>query len=180
MAHRKDHKLVMAGGRMVVVGAWGMIGDGAHPRTQSLIAAAGGVVTGVLLAHIPAETEYRGIQPAGGASRFACVVCYQALATAPSLRVYLPDEVAGIAGPTRAALCGGSKPGIPISARRHCQTDQKEGHPRAGCAPSGQGRRAALAVTGPGLYGWWAHRQSDRTAEGPRGHFLVDARSSHT
>jgi hypothetical protein len=76
----------------------------AHSRTQNLIAAAGGVVTGVLLAHIPAETEYHGIEPARGASRFACVVCYQALTTAPSLRVHLPDEVAEIAGSVYADL----------------------------------------------------------------------------
>jgi hypothetical protein len=38
------------------------IATGAHDRTQRSIAASGGVATGVLLGHIPAGTDYRGIE----------------------------------------------------------------------------------------------------------------------
>lgn len=65
---------------------------GAHTRTQSTIVGAGGRTTGILLGHIPAGTEYRGIEHDFGSARIGAVVYYQPLRPAPPLRVAIPER----------------------------------------------------------------------------------------
>lgn len=65
---------------------------GAHTRTQSMIVAAGGRTTGILLGHIPAGTEYRGIGHDFGSARIGAVVYFQSFRPAPPLRVSVPDR----------------------------------------------------------------------------------------
>jgi hypothetical protein len=50
----------------------------------------GGGVTGILLGHIPAGTQYQGIEHAFGNARIGCVVFYQPISKASALRVHLP------------------------------------------------------------------------------------------
>ena len=66
----------------------------AHTRTQGPILAAGGTPTGVLLAHIPAGTRYRGIAHAFGTARIASIVFHQPIGLAPALDVHPPDAYA--------------------------------------------------------------------------------------
>jgi hypothetical protein len=67
---------------------------GAHDRTQRLIVASGGVATGVLLGHVPAGTDYRGIEHGFGHARIGVVVYFQAYARVGALDVYLPERYA--------------------------------------------------------------------------------------
>lgn len=64
----------------------------AHDRTQRLLVASGAVVTGVLLAHLPPSTDYRGISHSFGRARIAVVVYYQSYGRLPPLDVYVPDR----------------------------------------------------------------------------------------
>lgn len=70
------------------------IATGAHDRTQRLLVASGAVATGVLLAHVPAGTDYRGIPHGFGDSRIGVVVYVQTYGRADPLDVYLPDAYA--------------------------------------------------------------------------------------
>lgn len=70
------------------------IATGAHDRTQRNIAAAGAVATGVLLGHIPAGTNYRGIEHGFGEARIAAVVYFHAFGSLGPLDVYLPSHCA--------------------------------------------------------------------------------------
>lgn len=70
------------------------IATGAHDRTQRMIASSGGVATGVLLGHIPAGTDYRGIQHGFGDARIAAVVYFQAFGPLDPLDVHLPKRYA--------------------------------------------------------------------------------------
>jgi Acetyltransferase (GNAT) family len=72
------------------------IATGAHDRTQRKIASSGGVATGVLLGHMPAGTDYRGIEHGFGDSRIAAVVYFQAFGRLGSLEVHLPGHCAEI------------------------------------------------------------------------------------
>jgi len=65
---------------------------GAHDRTQRLLVAAGAVATGVLLGHIRAGTDYRGIAHGFGDARIGAVVYFQAYAPLPPLDVHLPQR----------------------------------------------------------------------------------------
>ncbi len=60
----------------------------AHDRTQKLIASAGGIATGVLLAQLPSTTDYRGLDHGFGRARIAVVTYYQSWAPLPPLTVY--------------------------------------------------------------------------------------------
>jgi hypothetical protein len=60
----------------------------AHTIMQTRSVAGGGVETGVMLAYIPAETEYRAIDRNAG--RLAATVVYQPFTRAPAREVYLP------------------------------------------------------------------------------------------
>src|SRR5438128_12641428 len=88
------------GGQMVAdyrefgIGATRHIAAGAHDRTQRNIASSGGVATGVLLVHIPAGTDYRGIEHGFGDARIAAVVYFQAFGPLDLLDVYLPSHYA--------------------------------------------------------------------------------------
>lgn len=64
----------------------------AHAIMQKLAVEAGGVETGVMLAYIPAGTEYKELSGAAAAQRLAVVVVYQPLAPAPPRRVFLPPR----------------------------------------------------------------------------------------
>jgi len=81
-----------------------LFATGAHVRTQSLIVAASGRATGVLLGHIPAGTEYRGIDHGFGCARIGAVVFYQPLGAAPALDVYVPAPYRELARALHASL----------------------------------------------------------------------------
>ena len=70
------------------------IATGAHDRTQRPIVSSGGVATGVLLGHIPAGTDYRGIEHGFGDARIAAVVYFQAFGHLGPLDVYVPARCA--------------------------------------------------------------------------------------
>jgi GNAT superfamily N-acetyltransferase len=72
------------------------IATGAHDRTQRNITASGGVATGVLLGHIPAGTDYRGIEHGFGDARIAAVVYFQAFGRLDALDVHLPRYCAAM------------------------------------------------------------------------------------
>jgi len=74
------------------------IATGAHDRTQRNIASSGGVATGVLLGHIPAGTDYRGIEHGFGNARIAAVVYFQAFGPLGPLDVHLPRHYAELVG----------------------------------------------------------------------------------
>jgi hypothetical protein len=80
---------VMAGGfrERGLVGAR-HIATGTHDRTQRPIVASGGIATGVLLGHVPAGTDYRGIEHDFGSARIGTVVYYQAFGELPPLVVH--------------------------------------------------------------------------------------------
>lgn len=72
------------------------LATGAHDRTQRPIASSGGVVTGVLLGHIPAGTTYRGIEHGFGDARIAAVVYFQAFGQLGPLDVHVPARFAAL------------------------------------------------------------------------------------
>ena len=71
---------------------------GAHDLTQRTIASSGGVATGVLLGHIPAGTDYRGIEHGFGDARIAAVVYFQAFGPLGPLDVHLPRRYVEVVG----------------------------------------------------------------------------------
>jgi GNAT superfamily N-acetyltransferase len=62
----------------------------AHAIIQRTAAQAGGAETGIMLAYIPAATEYRDLVSPSPAGRLAAVTVYQALGVAPVRNVALP------------------------------------------------------------------------------------------
>ena len=64
---------------------------GAHDRTQRPIVASGAVPTGVLLGHIAAETEYRGIEHPFVDKRIGVVVYVHMFGRLDALDVYVPQ-----------------------------------------------------------------------------------------
>ena len=96
--HRGTGLMSRMGGQMVAgyrdlgIVATRHMATGAHDRTQRTIAASGGVATGVLLGHIPAGTEYRGIAHGFGDARIAAVVYFQAFGPLGPLDVHLPPR----------------------------------------------------------------------------------------
>ena len=69
------------------------VATGAHDRTQRLLVAAGAVATGVLLGHIRAGTDYRGLAHGFGDARIGAVVYFQAYAPLSPLDVHLPERL---------------------------------------------------------------------------------------
>ena len=67
------------------------VATGAHDRIQRLIVASGGFATGMLFGHVPAGTEYRGIDHGFGDARIGVVVYFQAYGSLGSLDVHLPE-----------------------------------------------------------------------------------------
>lgn len=66
----------------------------AHPIMQRFAVESGGTETGILLDHVPADTEYVGIDTTGMSPRRAVIVVFQALAPVPERLVHLPDSLA--------------------------------------------------------------------------------------
>ena len=64
----------------------------AHTIMQKLAVDAGGVETGVMLAYIPADTDYKALAGKSARGRLAVVTVYQPLAAAPARDVYLPNR----------------------------------------------------------------------------------------
>lgn len=62
-----------------------MFATTAHTRTQTWIERAGGVATGVLLGHVPANVEYRGMARQRSALRTASVAYHQPTRVGPGL-----------------------------------------------------------------------------------------------
>jgi GNAT superfamily N-acetyltransferase len=71
-------------------GLWNFA-TGAHLRPQKMLLAAGARPTGLLLGHLPAGTDYRGIGRDSGSARIAAVVFHQPLAPAPALAIRAPE-----------------------------------------------------------------------------------------
>jgi hypothetical protein len=65
---------------------------GVHDRTQRPIASSGGVPTGVLLGHVAAGTDYRGITHAFADARIGVVVYFQAYGRLEALDVCIPER----------------------------------------------------------------------------------------
>jgi hypothetical protein len=101
--YRSRGLMSSVGGRMVgALGDLGIVGTrhfatAAHSHTQRKIVAGGAAATGVLLGHIPGETDYRAMGLARGGPRIAAVVYYQAFGHLGPLDVYLTDRFAEIA-----------------------------------------------------------------------------------
>jgi predicted GNAT family acetyltransferase len=70
----------------------------AHPIMQKLAVQGGGVETGLMLAYIPADTDYRDLGGTSASGRLAVVVVYQPLAAAPAREVFLPPRFASLLG----------------------------------------------------------------------------------
>jgi hypothetical protein len=68
----------------------------AHDRTQRQIVSGGATATGVLLGHIPAETDYRAMELAPGTARIAAVVYFQSFGRLGALDVHLPERFADV------------------------------------------------------------------------------------
>lgn len=68
----------------------------AHPIMQRLAVDGGGVETGVMLAYVPAETDYRDLGGRSAKGRLAVVTVYQPLAPAPERDVFLPERFASL------------------------------------------------------------------------------------
>jgi GNAT superfamily N-acetyltransferase len=68
------------------------VATGAHDRTQRLIVASGGVVTGILLGHVASGTQYRGIPHQFGRARIGVVVYFQPYGPLAGLDVYVPTR----------------------------------------------------------------------------------------
>jgi GNAT superfamily N-acetyltransferase len=64
----------------------------AHTIMQTRSVTGGGVETGIMLAYIPADTEYRAIER--GAGRLAATVVYQPFTRAPAREVFVPQRYA--------------------------------------------------------------------------------------
>ncbi len=100
--HRGLGLMSRVGSRMVAdAGAAGIVATrhfatAAHDRTQRQIVAGGATATGVLLGHIPAETDYRAMDLAAGTARIAAVVYFQSFARLGPLDVHLPERSADI------------------------------------------------------------------------------------
>ena len=96
---------VMTGGfrERGVVGAR-HIATGTHDRTQRPIVASGGIATGVLLGHVPAGTDYRGIDHDFGSARIGTVVYYQAFGELPPLVIHPSPRYAERLAGLRAAV----------------------------------------------------------------------------
>jgi len=82
----------------------------AHEIMQKTSVTGGGVETGVMLAYIPADTDYKDIDQAAG--RLAATVVYQPFTEAPSRDVILPARYATVL----AKLYGAT------GLRRQCET----------------------------------------------------------
>lgn len=76
----------------------------AHAILQKLAVRGGGVECGVLLACIPAATEYRGLAEVALRGRLATVAVYQPLAAAPAREIHPPAPYAAAV----AAVAGGA------------------------------------------------------------------------
>jgi GNAT superfamily N-acetyltransferase len=66
----------------------------AHAIMQKLAVEGGGVETGVMLAYIPAGTDYKELSGTSDPGRLAVVVVYQPIAAAPAREVCLPPRFA--------------------------------------------------------------------------------------
>jgi hypothetical protein len=97
-AHRGRGLTVAIGARMVArlrdeqIGGVRQFATGAHDRTQRLIVASGGVPTGVLIGHVPAQTDYREIEHQFGGARIGVVVYFQTFGALDPLDVYVPGR----------------------------------------------------------------------------------------
>jgi hypothetical protein len=96
--HRGTGLTAAMGARMVagypdrgIVGAR-HVATGAHDRTQRLLVASGAVATGVLLGHVPASIDYRGIAHGFSDRRVGAVVYYQGYGRLDPLDVFVPDR----------------------------------------------------------------------------------------
>jgi hypothetical protein len=97
-------RLMVADYRGLGIVATRHIATGAHDRTQREIASSGGVATGVLLGHIPAGTDYRGIEHGFGDARIAAVVYFHAFGRLSPLDVHVPARCAALVSDLYAQL----------------------------------------------------------------------------
>lgn len=76
-----------------LVGTW-MFATTAHGRSQRMLERANSTATGVLLGHIPADIDYRGIEPERDSRRVGAIAFYQSFGPAPAVRVFVPPRYA--------------------------------------------------------------------------------------
>ncbi len=92
--------IARVGGRMTArygelgIAATMHFATGAHDLTQRPIVASGAVATGVLLGHVAAGTEYRGIEHGFVGKRIGVVVYVQTFGRFDPLDVYVPEDFA--------------------------------------------------------------------------------------
>lgn len=95
----------------------------AHQVMQRTAVRFGGVETGVMLAYVPAETEYLEVEAERPAGRLAATVVYQPIATLPEREVLIPERYAALLGRLYCGLGAergrlvGSEPGERSSLR---------------------------------------------------------------
>jgi hypothetical protein len=95
--------LVQQMGRLLFAGfrEWGIVATrhlatGTHLRTQRPLAESGAVPTGVLLGHVRARTQFRGVEHRFGDHRIGVVVYFQRYGALSDLEVYLPARYAPV------------------------------------------------------------------------------------
>ena len=66
------------------------LATGTHLRTQRPLAESGAIPTGVLLGHVPAETQFRGVEHRFGHHRIGVVVYFQCYGDLEDFDVHLP------------------------------------------------------------------------------------------
>lgn len=95
----------------------------AHPIMQKLAIQGGGVETGIMLAYIPADIDYKDLTGQSQHGRLAVVTVYQPIGTAPARQVFPPPRYAELLASlyARAGLSrdfGASAPASPRPATR--------------------------------------------------------------
>lgn len=94
-----------------------------HPIMQQLSVADKGTETGVMLAYVPAGTEYRELEGAPLTERPAATVVWRPFAACPSRTVYIPDDYAAITASTYAHANLDRDLGVPLPTVVTHETD---------------------------------------------------------
>ena len=97
------------------------LATGTHLRTQRPLAASGAVPTGVLLGHVRAGTQFRGVEHRFGHHRIGVVAYFQRYGDLEAFDVHLPEPYAAVLGELyeRAGLNRYPRPGSPAITLRH-------------------------------------------------------------
>jgi hypothetical protein len=96
------------------------LATGTHLRTQRPLAASGAVPTGVLLGHVRAGTQFRGVEHRFGQHRIGVVAYFQRYGHLEAFDVHLPEPYANVLAELyeRAGLNRSPSPGSPAITLR--------------------------------------------------------------